>query len=441
MNDNQGEQIQTGNIETGGSEYLWHAPFGQKERDLLRVATAVLHVDRVTERGARGARDVHRALQAGDNIDLTIAVEQPDRWNALATSLADLLNWMSSDCWKLRFIKASPPPGQQQPLLPDDVAPGSKVVLFSGGLDSVLGVFLSRVRHSEPLVAVSVRGNPVRARAQQVAMDALTAGEFHVPWVRYRHALRGGRAVDESQRTRAFVFLAVGAAVASVLELDTVVSYETGVGVINPPFTEAQVGSDNTRAMHPGTLLAMETLVERALDRQIRIDLPLFFLTKGEVCRDAGSDAVRLATAAMSCDEGERGKSDPTVHCGLCTSCLFRRVALHHAVGDKDPTTYRDVETRRHGRFEIDALELQALRMREAAATWTGLLAVDPSLRLVGDYWVQRGMSPSDAEAELCDLFQRYTDEVVSFLSDSRPAVEPRSNDGRKRGGRNDLFA
>jgi hypothetical protein len=55
-------------------------------------------------------------------------------------------------------------------------------------------------------------------------------------------------------------------------------------------------------------------------------------MTKGELCREVEEDLDMLARCSMSCDETERGKSDLT-HCGICTSCLLRRVSLHRSLG------------------------------------------------------------------------------------------------------------
>lgn len=203
---------------------------------------------------------------------------------------------------------------------------------------------------------------------------------------------------------------------ASTLRSTEVFTYETGVGCINLPLTEAQVGAQATRSLHPRTLIEFEALLGHVLGKQMSIQVPFMLHTKAELCRRAGARLKDLAGVAMSCDEGEGHKNAPMVHCGLCSSCIFRRIALHAALGAEDPTKYRDTRTRDATGYEFEAMELQALRLLSASRNFVDLLALDPNLRSAIPFLARWGMTEEVARAQLCDLYRRYSTEALEFF-------------------------
>src|SRR5438477_6446275 len=113
----------------------------------------------------------------------------------------------------------------------------------------------------------------------------------------------------------------------------------------------------------------------------------------------------------MSCDEGEGHKRDAMLHCGLCTSCLFRRIALHWGGLVPDVTLYRDVATRRHGIYELIAFENHASALH-SCGTFGDLIDLDPDARFSTEV---PGVSPPDEESAATAVFamyQRYAAEI-----------------------------
>ena len=228
--------------------------------------------------------------------------------------------------------------------------------------------------------------------------------------------------LETSFRSRGFLFLSVGAAIATALDRQALYVYETGLGALNVPLTHAQVGTEAARATHPGTLLRMEGLLSAATERPFTIKLPFALLTKGELCRNAGSAAVELARSCSSCDEGEGHKTDPSEHCGICTSCVFRRIALATAFGAaRDPTHYRDQISATRDDYGLIALESQGVELARNDARYSALLAIDPETRHLADYLASRGVPYSEAEDQVSQLFRRYAAEVAAFISSARP--------------------
>jgi hypothetical protein len=231
----------------------------------------------------------------------------------------------------------------------------------------------------------------------------------------------------------------MGAAAASQLQLPTFSVYETGVGCINLPTSAAQIGAQGTRAMHPRTLVQFNQLVECVLDSPVRVVAPFFLHTKGELCRLAGSALGELARVSMSCDEGEGHKTDAMLHCGLCTSCLFRRIALRSGGLIPDPTAYRDVKTRRHGVYEINAFESHAASL-SACRTFADLVDLDPDCRYATTLPMLDSEVNGAPEAAVFAMYRRYAVEIQTYFDAARPKVGNRLPQPRKERER-DLFS
>jgi hypothetical protein len=109
-------------------------------------------------------------------------------------------------------------------------------------------------------------------------------------------------------------------------------------------------------------------------------------------------------------------------HCGLCTSCLFRRVALH---GAPDPTNYRCTPRGSHNGYDLAAFELQALEIRNWDQGFESLLNTDPETRHAVLYTTAHGGSADKTRAALVAAYERYAGEVAEFVRDVRPTVSP----------------
>jgi 7-cyano-7-deazaguanine synthase in queuosine biosynthesis len=421
----------------------WLGPFGLHERDLLRVTAAILEADRLSPRRPPEGQRLRRDLAWQRRLNLHIAVESPDRWIAATARLVQLLSFMTDDAWEFAFDGITTK-SAQQPLLPfRRTEKVTEVALFSGGLDSVAGLFAQGRCGGESLLAVSACGNEVRGTAQRTALAKLRSLGISANWLKLDHQLRGARRprsrMERSQRSRGLLFLAMGAAAASQLQLPTFSVYETGVGCINLPTSAAQVGAQGTRAMHPRTLALFNGIIEVVLDRHVRCVAPFFLHTKGELCRLAGAALADLASVSMSCDEGEGHKPDPMSHCGLCTSCLFRRIALRAGGLVPDSTTYRDAATRRHNIYELNAFENHASRLR-ACRAFDDLVDLDPDARFATTLPLSEPLVNGAPGEAVFAMYQRYAVEIQAYFDAARPKVINLPRQPRKERAR-DLFS
>ena len=69
-------------------------------------------------------------------IDITVAVTDPDFWNSQSALLRYLLGFLMTDVWRVEFVGGGFMPEPHSPPTP---SPEDCVVLLSGGLDSLIG--------------------------------------------------------------------------------------------------------------------------------------------------------------------------------------------------------------------------------------------------------------------------------------------------------------
>lgn len=407
----------------------WLAHFAQPERDLLRVAAAVLDLDRLSRRRPHDARAEKRELGWRRAISVELAVEDPRRWQAVQRELGALLAFLSDDIWSVTFVPAERF-REQRVLIAPELDPDAELALFSGGLDSSVGLRARHLQRGGAFIAISAVGNEVRRRAQREALQTLcNLGVALTPIsidCQLQESARGRRSLEITQRTRGLFFLAMGAAVCSQVRNEVFHVYETGVGCLNIPTSAAQVASQGTRAMHPLTLALFNALAAKVLDQPARAVTPYFFLTKGELCRLIGGDLDAVARVSSSCDEGDGHKADPMVHCGLCTSCMFRRIAIASS-GQVDPTKYRDVPAKdRHNNYELAAFEHQATLLSRIEA-FEDLTDLDPNVRHVFKAPLGKDVGADVARSQTVEMYRRYAAEIDRFLVAARPTLHART--------------
>lgn len=212
-------------------------------RDLLDVAIYAYVADQAVPRcnggrldGAEPGAGWRRALR------LRVPVREPDRWNAPAVrgALETSLGFVSEDEWVFEFPHLT----RDFPLaerLDFHTTPfhGSvqEVVLFSGGLDSLAGaVHEALVEHKQVLLVNHRSTEKLTPTHESLVRDLIAVAgpraPLHTPvWVNKRKRL--GR--ETTQRTRSFLFAALGAVFARMIGLSRVRFYENGVTSLNLP--------------------------------------------------------------------------------------------------------------------------------------------------------------------------------------------------------------
>lgn len=406
--------------------------------DLIDVAVAVYVADRLCRRHPRSAPRAAPLWQRRMHVE--VPVREPERWSGdgLGEKLAVLLGDLTDDWWSFTFVprraETTRQSESQRSLFLEQPSRPASAALFSGGLDSLAGLVARLAGNPAETVVVFCGRTNKRIGVPQRALLAQVGRQFahRVRPVAVGFGLNGRRkgafdGEETSQRTRGFVFQAFGAVTAKMAGLHSLDVFENGVGAINLPYTDAQLGSQATRATHPSTLKRMSALLSSVFGAPFTVALPYAFATKGELCdalRDAGLGC--LARRSVSCD-GYPQRNRRANQCGVCPSCVLRRQSLHHAglLSDDPKTLYlHDVYDSSASdafqrRFSLRAMGGQVHHLRRAltsAHPWEALAVLYPDLEEAADALTNQegGAAVRDA---LVALYRRYCEEWGAFAA------------------------
>ncbi len=296
--------------------------------DLLSLALGVVTADQAVIRGKSPDGWTRE-------IELTIPVSDDSKWARQADLIHKMLRFLTTDIWTLTFVSGGhgyERPGK--PVYPDEDC----ISLLSGGLDSLVGL-VDLVAVGRRPIAVS-QIVPGEAENQSLFARELGEGLRHF---QTNHNAECPGEHERSQRSRSFIFLAYGVLAALSTRtyqnghsLELFVS-ENGLISINPPLTEARLGSLSTRTTHPVFLHMFQELLD-SLEIRVQVKNDYRFKTKGELLAECQDQEYLKKRARQSISCG-RYRRNGFRHCGRCVPCQIRRAAFKHW-GQPDRTGY-----------------------------------------------------------------------------------------------------
>ena len=387
--------------------------------DLFRLGGAVYCTDKVVKRS-----------QTPDfwtrELSLQVPVSDVRRWEGARGTLVRALSFLSGDRWDVNFVQDTGRPATTKPLSTEYDA----VALFSGGLDSLAGA-IDLLEAGRNVVLVGHHDSPLTDTKQRELYAELSRayGSHRValrelylrpaaPSTSQARALPRG--IENTTRSRSFLFFSAGVAIADALAADTPLYVpENGFIGINVPLTPARAGSLSTRTTHPLYMRHMQTLLGQ-LGLTHVIENPYRLVTKGEMLEESDNQAVllKLAPKSISCShpEAPRWAKRKQGNCGYCFPCLIRRASMHHVGAD-----------RFRGHYAWNALTDASLLAR-SSKRGRSLRALAASLGTPErpDDVLQNGRIPGGETEAFFDLYVRGRAELRAWLGGAGPALRRR---------------
>ncbi len=398
------------------------------ERDLLRLAAAVVFADRRQPR----PRDFNR------RITLLCGVEALDAWSrpVVAEQLTRCLKTLTRDAWDIEFQPAS---GLQSVLgldFPQDSSPGGIVIPYSDGLDSLAMRAIEECADHPPPLCVTVMTRPDignRIRAAGIPQSWATA--TFEPGV--------GKHAEPSCRSRSFLFLCTAAVVARLRGIQRIVIPETGQGAIGAALTP--IDERPSLGAHPRFTREIARLFDLIwLDGVPCIEHPNLWLTKAELLRKAfsstgnGSSSKASIGETRSCTRRKLNAGVEDRACGICPNCLTRRVALVNAglddVEQQEPFIWRDLSAPTlDAAISPDLTAFASTARHQTIAAAAVIVHDDLAALALADRFNKRPtevrsvaqalqISEQDVASRLHALLHRHRDEWRYFLDRSAPA-------------------
>lgn len=297
--------------------------------DLVMIAAIIYSADTRLKRGTE--KDVFRT-QWKRKIYAKIPVHDYEFWNTeIKNDLSDTLNFLTEDIWNFQFTKKDVSVPVQRFLFKDKIGelPNvTTIISFSGGVDSLAATIDAFLSGKRPLL-VSHRAAPIISARQLNLVNQLRNCFKNWPfphismWINRKG---GDRAIENTQRSRSFVYTCLSVVAACLLDIDDVLLCDNGVVSINLPQSGQTIGVDATHSTHPTYIHKVQNLLRKISDRaNLMIRNSLFFCTKKEameIIRKSGFPELLQETNSCSHTEG---MTNFQPHCGVCSQCIDRR--------------------------------------------------------------------------------------------------------------------
>ncbi|MCC6678167.1 MAG: hypothetical protein IT436_13585 [Phycisphaerales bacterium] len=398
--------------------------------DLVEIASFVYSADQSIERGR--VAEFEYGLKWRRRMRFEIPVQNPEFWNRkdVKATLRDLLGFLSDDIYEFEFRPQSVPHRLDEYLIKGGHGPNGtveEVVLFSGGLDSFAGAVSEIIDSRRKIALVSHRSTP-KVAAHQDHLAALLGEQSPTPKLRPFHVPvevnKGKRLTrDCTQRTRSFLFAALGATVARMFDLNRIRFYENGVVSINLPLSPQVLGGRATRTTHPRVLTGFGRLFSLVFDRPFEVENPYQWKTKTDVAL-----LLKVALRAEWCAKTiscahtiSRSLKHP--HCGRCSQCVDRRAIMLAAELDEtgDPSSGYRLDPLVH---EYDLPEDRTLVERYVGLARRVARIHDPATFAAmfpeaAAAFACLPEGPSSGAMRLFDLYSRHSRQVLAGLSRS----------------------
>lgn len=255
-------------------------------------------------------------------------------WSTTSSGLLNLLAYITGDNWSIAFRQSTRPPRVQGALVSRTVARSfDSIVPFSGGLDSVAALLLSK---GAPL-PVNTNANPSVATLARYVLEGTPHKERLTPLRVKMSKTATGQHPEPTYRTRTLLFFVIAAVAARLIGAARVIIGEAGQGSLGPSLVPFG-GEHPYRASHPGTTYRLHNFLSRLWSDSPsdppRFEHPFIWKTKGQVLSElVKRDEFKLWARTRSCSRDRRkaGGLFGRIGCGVCGGCILRQMSLHAA--------------------------------------------------------------------------------------------------------------
>ncbi|MDO9534067.1 MAG: serine protease [Bacillota bacterium] len=307
--------------------------------DLLQIASFVFCADR---QAYRGARDSLSNKSWGRSMYFEIPVNDINFWSSdeVIHALENALAYMTGDRqYHFTFVKATKnnikDSEYQLSLFSDaiiNIAVDTDVMLFSGGLDSLAGAIERLNQLPERNLCLVTHMSNNRTMKTQKTLIAELQKKYNNRIFPYFFECRFKKlsSIEESQRTRMFLFSAIAFAICSCYNKSEFYVYENGITSINLPKQTDVINARASRTTHPKTIGLLRDFYN-FFDPNFKIITPYSKSTKEEIAfvfKTYGEEV--LIQSSVSCSS-TRNVHNIFPNCGYCSQCIDRRFAMYAA--------------------------------------------------------------------------------------------------------------
>lgn len=393
--------------------------------DLLDIATYVFSADQAIHRGAKDVDTFGNNWRR--HLHFVVPVRDLDFWQSgeVTQRLRGTLGFLSDDHYEFDFVKIKQRTSFQAFLNFNDngqmLGFPEQVVMFSGGLDSLGGAIEEIINQKRRVVLVNHRPTQKLDKRYAAIRELLDAKATGNPPTHIRVTIHKKKWMNKeyTQRTRSFLFVSLGAAIANMLGQSSVRFYENGIISMNLPVCAQVVGGKATRTTHPRVLNGFQELLSLVAGESFTVENPFLWKTKGEVVDlVAKADCQAMIAPSISCTHTWEMTKEHS-HCGTCSQCIDRRFAVIAAgMEANDPLGHYKVDCFTESRTKNEKVHEDKTMVASYLERANQVDNVDGATQFMARYpEVARALpflnGDPGASAQRCfDMFKRHSAEV-----------------------------
>jgi 7-cyano-7-deazaguanine synthase in queuosine biosynthesis len=194
--------------------------------------------------------------------------------------------------------------------------------LFSGGVDSTVGMLLLKRENSKVVLSHTKTGTVPFGRARRVLEQSGTGLEFVVSDATIRKPSSWKESGEAVIHSRGLIFLTNAMLIANSLGLPKVILPENGPFVLN---IETTAADKSTRTTHPLLVDKLQEVFRKISGRDIQVEVPFAQWTKAEImAADVLSPILGFTHSCFYTQGIEKGEM-----CGTCYSCNVRNLSAY----------------------------------------------------------------------------------------------------------------
>ncbi|MEZ4941819.1 MAG: 7-cyano-7-deazaguanine synthase [Saprospiraceae bacterium] len=310
--------------------------FPDRVKDLLEIAGLIYASDRNISRGNNSSLEYHSWAR---NFHYIIKVRDFDFWQSpiINEQLSEALCFMSGDnTYEFTFQKGGQDSGQTSLFDAEGIALEKKentsIALFSGGMDSLAGALSVLEETEQNLILISHRSNNPGVSSYQERVFKLLNQDYpnRIQYFPFYCNLAGERAVEETQRTRVFLYTAIAFSLMSLASKQEIHVFENGITSLNFSKRQDLMNARASRTTHPKTLGLLQNFYSTVSDNHIKIRHPFLYQTKTDIfdkIKSYGKEKYIDNTVSCTKTFIKFKNNSQATHCGGCSQCVDRRFA------------------------------------------------------------------------------------------------------------------
>lgn len=322
--------------------------FPTRIKDLLEIASYVYASDRMIDRGSPTSMEF---LKWSRKFHYHIKVRDFKFWNKkeVKQALGEALTFVSGDySYEFTFHAGGKDFGQTS--LTDaegftfEAKENTHICLFSGGLDSLAGA-LKLLSEGKNLILISHRSNNAGvSKTQNAILDRImTDYPGRVQPFYFECHLKGERAVEETQRSRIFLYTSIAFSMMSLASESSISVFENGITSINFAKRQDAMNARASRTTHPKTLALIQQFFTLVGEKDMEVKHPFLYNTKSdilEIIKNNGKQDYIVQTLTCTKTFLKFQNNTNASHCGRCSQCVDRRFAAFATELEEYDTIY-----------------------------------------------------------------------------------------------------